>query len=76
MRFLDAMNRDRCLFSADPVTLAGPDMPVCGAERTEGSRYCRRCAMRSVSGRLAWERLPRAMRQPPVKRAFAGQWAG
>lgn len=46
MRFVDAMIADRCLhFVGDPYGPAGPDMPVCGAERAEGvlnTRYCRR----------------------------------
>lgn len=46
MRFVDAMIADRCLhFVGDLYGPAGPDMPVCGAERAEGvlgTRYCRR----------------------------------
>ncbi|TGQ69536.1 hypothetical protein EN829_014935 [Mesorhizobium sp. M00.F.Ca.ET.186.01.1.1] len=44
--FLDAMTRRRCLhFVGDPLGLDGPEMPVCGAERSEhaeGRPWCRR----------------------------------
>jgi GcrA cell cycle regulator len=45
--FFEAVEAGRCLhFIGDPMGVAGPDMPVCGAERAEGApfhnRYCRR----------------------------------
>jgi len=41
MRFSAAVEADRCLFFAgDPYGPDGPDMPVCGAERSLLSRYC------------------------------------
>ncbi|PHP68203.1 hypothetical protein CSC94_06000 [Zhengella mangrovi] len=43
--FLDAVDRDRCLFSCDPVgTASGSSMRVCGAPRAgdeQFTRYCR-----------------------------------
>ncbi len=44
VRFLDALFADSCLhFVGDVYSPAGPDMPVCGAERAQGvlgTRYC------------------------------------
>lgn len=45
MTFGEAIERNRCLyFAGDPYSPAGPEMPVCGAERPEWvgdrSRYC------------------------------------
>lgn len=46
MRFLDAIDQGRCLWFAGAVKdPSGPDMPVCGAERTDAvleGRYCAR----------------------------------
>lgn len=47
MSFLEAMFSGRCLFFAgEPFGPAGPDMPVCGAERARSApphnRYCAR----------------------------------
>lgn len=46
MSFLEAIDRDRCLYFADDAMApAGPDMPVCGAGRAHAppqTRYCRR----------------------------------
>jgi GcrA cell cycle regulator len=54
--FLDAVTARRCLhFVGDPFGPDGPDMPVCGAERSEAAGevpYCRRhlvSAARAVS---------------------------
>ena len=44
MTFLDAVNRNRCLYFADePMAPAGPDMPVCGAHRAEHPKLTRYC---------------------------------
>jgi GcrA cell cycle regulator len=44
--FLDAVNAKRCLhYVGDPYSPDGPDMPVCGAERSASAGtvpYCRR----------------------------------
>ncbi|WP_050596592.1 GcrA family cell cycle regulator [Mesorhizobium ciceri] len=44
--FLDAVNARKCLhFVGDPFSSDGPEMPVCGAERSEAAGavpYCRR----------------------------------
>lgn len=43
MPFLEAVTRGRCLyFACDPFAPDGPDMPVCGGERSQkpDSRYC------------------------------------
>lgn len=48
--FLDAVDRNRCLyFAGDPLGAGGPEMPVCGAERTASHpRYCRRHSLSSI----------------------------
>ena len=55
--FLDAINRDRCLyFAGDPMSPAAPDMPVCGAERAHNlrhTRYCRRHLAAQAQARAA-----------------------
>ena len=47
MAFLDAVLGNRCLhFVGDPLSVDGPGMPVCGAERAAfappHNRYCAR----------------------------------
>lgn len=48
--FLDAIDRGRCLyFAGDPLGAGGPEMPVCGAERTASHpRYCRRHSLSAI----------------------------
>lgn len=50
--FLDAVVRHRCLyFAGDWYGADGPDMPVCGAERSAEpleTRYCRRHQVKSI----------------------------
>lgn len=57
MRFAEAMTLDRCLhFVGDWLTPDGPDMPVCGAERSLSAYpipYCARHARSSVAGEAA-----------------------
>lgn len=52
--FLQAIERGRCLhFIGDPYSAGGPDMPVCGAERSQQdplSRYCGRHERSSRGG--------------------------
>ncbi len=52
--FVEAVDRGRCLhFVGDPLGPDGPEMPVCGAERTAAhKRYCLRHARSSVVARV------------------------